>query len=391
MTEIQQKIKDLRCCVIIPTYNNEKTLERVIRGVLRYTEDVIIVNDGATDSTPHILARFPQTEQIHFPANRGKGPALRAGFRRAEDLGFTYAVTIDSDGQHFPDDIPVFIHTLDAAEDKNLLLIGDRNMERAGKGIPSGSSSGNRHSSFWYGVETGVQLQDTQSGFRLYPLRAVNQSKYFSGRFEFETEVIVKAAWNGVNVQNVPIDVLYDPDERVTHFRPYADYIRIVLLNIAFVFWAFLYIKPRDMFRNIRRKGFKQFFFEDFLRSSDSKEIKSLSVALGVFIGIAPFWGAQSVLAVGLAAYFGLNKVLSFTFSNVSLPIFIPFIIYASLWTGALVTGEDIQIPWITPDESFAFGKHLWHYLLGSFIFAGFAATVFGLAGYTILSIFEKK
>ena len=97
----------IKICVLIPTYNNAKTLARVIDGVLHYTSHIIIVNDGATDATPDILARYPELTIIHLPKNKGKGNALRIGFNKARDLGYDYALTIDSDGQHYPDDIPV--------------------------------------------------------------------------------------------------------------------------------------------------------------------------------------------------------------------------------------------------------------------------------------------
>jgi glycosyltransferase involved in cell wall biosynthesis len=150
---INTKLKALQCCVIIPTYNNYKTLKRVIDGVLVFTNDIIIVNDGSTDSTAEILKGYPQLQQITLPKNRGKGNALRLGFKQAEKLGFQYAITIDSDGQHFPEDIQVFVEALEKEENKNVLLIGARNMSQ--QDVPKKSSFGNNFSNFWYWVETG--------------------------------------------------------------------------------------------------------------------------------------------------------------------------------------------------------------------------------------------
>ena len=109
---IQQKIIDLNVCVLIPTYNNERTLKRVLDGVLHITKNVIVINDGSTDSTSETLKSYQEIEQIHFPENKGKGMALREGFKKATELGYQYAITIDSDGQHFPADIPNFINVL---------------------------------------------------------------------------------------------------------------------------------------------------------------------------------------------------------------------------------------------------------------------------------------
>mgnify|MGYP000397285542 CR=1 FL=1 len=119
----EQKINSLQCCVIIPTFNNHKTLQKVIEGVLLYTKNIIIVNDGSTDSTFEILKKYSQIQQLHLPKNKGKGNALRHGFKHAFNLGYHYAITIDSDGQHFPKDIPIFINELEKAENIDQMLI----------------------------------------------------------------------------------------------------------------------------------------------------------------------------------------------------------------------------------------------------------------------------
>ena len=193
-------------CVIIPTYNNANTLSRVVDGVLRYTSRIIIVNDGSTDATADILSAYTSLTVIHLPRNKGKGNALRTGFHEAAHRQFDYAITIDSDGQHFPDDIPNLVDAIE--NDGPALLIGDRNMNR--EGIPGKSSFGNRFSNFWFRFETGIALSDTQSGFRLYPIKRMEGIRFYTTKFEFEVEVIVKAAWRGIPVRNVPVRVLYE-------------------------------------------------------------------------------------------------------------------------------------------------------------------------------------
>ena len=146
------------CCVIIPTYNNEGTLKQVIKDVLDYTNNVLVINDGATDSTPSILETFSdRIEVVTHPVNLGKGKALRNAFSKALELGYTHAITIDSDGQHFASDLPAFIE--EVIKNPDTLVIGARNMEQ--EGIPGKSSVGNKFSKFWYWVETGIILDDT--------------------------------------------------------------------------------------------------------------------------------------------------------------------------------------------------------------------------------------
>lgn len=386
---ITDKINNLKCCVLIPTYNNERTLNRVIDGVLTYTEHIIIINDGATDRTSDILKSYPNLEQIHFPTNKGKGVALREGFKKAHQLGYSYAISIDSDGQHYPENIETFI--IEIEKSPGSLLIGDRNM--AQDGIPKKSSFGNNFSNFWYTFETGVKLTDTQSGYRLYPLKKLANLNYFTNKFEFEIEVIVRASWKGITVKNVPIQVLYDESERVTHFRPIKDFTRISILNTVLVLIALLYIKPRDLFRKLKKKGVKRFFLEDFLQNSDSKEKKALSIALGTFIGISPFWGFQTALVIFLSVVLKLNKVIAFTLSNVSLPIFIPFIIYGSFQVGAFMLGAEPVINNLADIniQNINFSAHLSHYLVGSFSLAIFLALLFGAIGYITLLVLSKK
>lgn len=219
-------------CVIVPTYNNASTLAGVLTGLLAYTPHVLVVNDGSTDGTGQVLQGFPQVVAVSYPGNRGKGWAIRQGFIKARTLGYRYAITIDSDGQHFAEDIATFIHVLEAHP--CALIVGARNM--AGAAQPGGSSFGNRFSNFWFHLETGIRCPDTQSGYRLYPLDRLAGIRWWTRRYEFEVEVLVRAAWKGIPVIPVPVRVYYPPpEERVTHFRPFKDFARIGVLNTVLV------------------------------------------------------------------------------------------------------------------------------------------------------------
>ncbi|MDR6966075.1 glycosyltransferase involved in cell wall biosynthesis [Flavobacterium arsenatis] len=384
---ISERIEKLQLCVIIPTYNNHKTLRRVIDGVLNHTQNCIVVNDGSTDSTKEILSFYPQIAILNLPKNKGKGNALREGFKKAKDLKYQYAITIDSDGQHYPDDIPVFIDHLEKAE-KEVLLIGNRNMDQ--EGIPKKSSFGNKFSNFWFWFETGITLEDTQSGYRLYPLRFIPKRLY-TNKFEFEIEVIVRTVWNGVEVKNIPINILYDPNERVSHFRPFKDFTRISILNTILVIITLLYIKPRDFFRSLKKKSFRDFIREDVLASSDSNLKKALSIALGVFVGIAPVWGFQTLAVISLAVVLRLNKALAFAFSNISIPPMIPFIVWGSLEIGSLFVSNPIVFNWDTSINFQEVKIHLFQYLVGSFVLATVMAILFGVGSYLVLSLSKSS
>ncbi len=385
----KNRLDELRCCIIIPTYNNHKTIQSVIDKVLEHTKNIIVVNDGSTDTTPQILKKYTNLILIHLSKNKGKGNALRVGFKCAEKLKYKFAITIDSDGQHFPQDIPVFIDALENEIDKNVLLIGARNMNQ--DSIPKKSSFGNKFSNFWFWVETGINLEDTQSGFRLYPLLAMKDISFKTKKFEFEIEVIVKAAWKGIQVKNVPIRVIYNQDNYVSHFRPLKDFTRISILNTWLVILTFVYIKPRNYYRKFVNKGTKRFLIDDILCNNDSSKKKALSLALGVFIGLTPFWGFHTLIVLFLAILLKLNKVIAFTFSNVSLPPFIPFIVYISYKIGQFFLGNDYNYSMEEFSENFEIYQHLKTYIIGSFLFATSMSIILGSLSYLIFSVLNQN
>lgn len=386
---LQHRFESLGIIVIIPTYNNDKTLRRVLDGVLEYTKQVLVVNDGATDSTVDILNDYPQLERIDFDRNRGKGCALRAGLSKARTLGYKYAISIDSDGQHYPSDLPIFVTEIEKSTD-SVLLIGSRNMTQ--DSVPKKSSFGNKFSNFWFWFETGLKLDDTQSGYRAYPLLAIPK-RYYTRKFEFEIEIIVRAAWNGVAVKNIPVRVLYDPLERVSHFRPFKDFTRISILNTVLVFLTFFYIIPRNFFRSFKKKSLNEFLKENVFGSEDSPEKMAASIGFGVFMGIAPVWGFQTALVITLSVFFRLNKVLAFAFSNISLPPFIPLIIYASLVVGGVILPSSSS-KGLFELETINFGtiqQHLVQYLIGSLVLSTVMGLLVGFGSYVLIRMRQNK
>jgi glycosyltransferase involved in cell wall biosynthesis len=334
---IREEFKRLRTCVLVPTYNNSKTLGKLLQELSEYTDQIIVVNDGSTDTTTEILAQFQSLHQINYKTNVGKGWALRCGFKKALELGFQYAITIDSDGQHFPEDLPNFLSQVE--KNPGCLIIGKRNMEQAG--IPGKSSFGNKFSNFWYWVETGYTMGDTQSGYRLYPIELLQSMKFFTRKFEFEIEVIVRAAWKGILITAVPVKIFYEEKaKRISHFRPFQDFSRISVLNAVLVTIALVYIKPRDFIRRLLKKETRQELLKQLFNPDDSHYKKATSIGFGIFMGIVPIWGFQLITAIALAVLFRMNKALVILAANISFPPFIPFILYLSHVTGKFWMGE---------------------------------------------------
>jgi len=217
----------MRICVVIPSYNHGGTLRRVLCGAAECFP-VIVVDDGSTDGTGGLLAGADCAAVVRHPVNRGKGAALLSGFKRATSLGYTHAVTIDADGQHSATDIPALVEA--ATDEPEAFIIGVRNIAAAG--APAKRQTANTISNFWFRVETGIALGDTQCGFRCYPLAATLSLITRSSGYGYELEVLVRAVWAGYRIAAVPVQVDYDaPSSRRSHFRPVVDFTKISRLH----------------------------------------------------------------------------------------------------------------------------------------------------------------
>jgi glycosyltransferase involved in cell wall biosynthesis len=330
----------VRAVAIIPTYNNAGTIAAVVAKTAEYLPDSIVVNDGSTDETKSVLARLAEANarvhKIEFETNRGKGAALRAGFEKALALGFTHAITLDADGQHSAADIPAFLGSI--ALDPKALWIGDRVLESERTGQPRRSAAGRRFGSFWYKFITGLDIRDTQCGFRAYPLQEIAALACKGDRYEFEQEALVKAAWNGILVKSVPVRLYYAPrNAAVSHFRPVRDFLRIFWVNSKAVmiklFVPFLVV---DMPGATWRQKMSALFRHELQAHSTPKEA-AWSLSLGVFIGILPIYGFQVLAVIALAMALRLNKPLAFLGVSISSLPFLPFIIAAAVAIGKLV------------------------------------------------------
>ena len=293
--------------ILIPTYNNAGTLADVVRRALQQGLPVMVVDDGSTDGTAEVLAGlqsavraqikafscpdhlesaerevFPSAKKIadatgntslsdnetsdvaekaflsdnetsdaaekaslsviRHVVNQGKGVALKTGFQEALRLGYSYAVTLDADGQHHPEDVPVLL----AQKGEKTLVVGSRSI----RGKDGRSSFANKFSNFWFTLYTWIKLPDTQTGYRLYPLKNLPSLRLLSARYEAELTLLVFSAWKGLKLVPVPVQVEY-PEDRVTHFRPGKDFTRISILNTLLLFVALFYGYPRTLLRKL--------------------------------------------------------------------------------------------------------------------------------------------
>ncbi len=382
---ISQQFDALRVCVLVPTYNNEQTLAQVLRDIEQYTSNIVVVNDGSTDGTAVILEQFQHLNIVAYHPNRGKGHALKTGFRKAFELGYSHAITIDSDGQHYPSDLPAFIDAIE--QQPEALIIGARNLNQ--ENVPGKSSFGNQFSNFWFWVETGIKLPDTQSGYRVYPLAQAGTMKYFTRKYELEIEAPVRIAWSGVPITYIPIQVYYPPAaERVSHFRPFKDFTRISILNTFLTFTALLYIHPRNFIKKIfTKEGWKDIYRIALQRLDESNTRKASSIAFGVFMGIVPVWGFQLLIGIPAAIALRLNKALFLIAANISVFPLTPIWMALSLIVGKWILGyEDWSFKWSGMNIEDFKEAGLAFFLGGTVL-----AIVLGLAAYLIsLSLFNN-
>jgi glycosyltransferase involved in cell wall biosynthesis len=183
---------------------------------------------------------------VSYTKNRGKGHALQRGFRKAADLGFTHAVTMDADGQHLSTDLATL--TKIAEKYPDAIIVGARKFDNPN--MPQGNIFANNFSNFWFMVQTGKRLPDTQTGFRVYPLQKIGKMRLFTNRYEAELEILVRSAWRNIPIVSQRVNVYYPPiDERLSHFRGSKDFFRISVLNTVLCFFAVVYGYPSMLIR----------------------------------------------------------------------------------------------------------------------------------------------
>jgi len=326
--------------LVIPTYNNGATIEAVVRAAYRFVPDIFIVNDGSTDETAQrasgLLPEMPLVRVISIPSNRGKGFALKRGFERALAEGFTNAITMDADGQHCAGDLALFLERVRLSP--QTLWIGDRTIQQGAIKEPALTIFGRAFGAFWYGFFTGKNIRDTQCGFRAYPLRAVLDLKCLGERFDYEQEALIYSVWNGIDVESCAVHRKYLPKtERVSHFRPVIDFLRIGRVNskAALVKILMPWKTVNSPGKNWREKLIIVFNRELHAHSPNKS---AFSLAMGVCMGIMPIYGFQLAVLVALTPILRLNWPLAFLGSCVSLPPVIPLLVAAGVAVGKVIT-----------------------------------------------------
>ena len=209
--------------IVIPVYNHGPMVEAVIKQAMKLNIPLIVVDDGSTDSSSDRLKNIDGIQLLQHSKNRGKGAAIMTGFDRASEIA-DWAITIDADGQHHPQDTLNLIRAI--PENSRPLVVGMR-QGMTGRDVPWTSWFGRKFSNFWVRIAGGPAISDSQSGFRIYPLPESMNLDVKARRFQFEVEILVRAAWANIAVIEAPVSVSYAKGPlRISHFRPFVDFMR---------------------------------------------------------------------------------------------------------------------------------------------------------------------
>jgi len=212
-----------KVAIVIPAYNHGTRISDVVRDTTALGYPVFVVDDGSTDRTAEMLSSIEGITVLTHAQNLGKGAALRTGFKAAAESS-RWAVTLDADGQHKPEDIENLLNAVKGA--RRPIVVGVR-QGMDGENVPWTSRFGRGFSNFWVWASGGPQVHDSQSGFRLYPLPEALALNVRALRFQYEVEILVIANQKGIPVVQAPVQVVYQKGkERISHFHPWKDFLR---------------------------------------------------------------------------------------------------------------------------------------------------------------------
>jgi glycosyltransferase involved in cell wall biosynthesis len=321
----EKNLEKIKIGIVIPVYNHSKTLRDVVVRALEVNDSVMVVDDGSTDGGIDTLAGL-DVRIVQHGSNRGKGAAILTAVKACRQLGMTHIATIDADGQHDPVEIRSFIPK--AHSEPFSVIVGRRNFRT--HNVPGLTKFGRHFSNFWFRLQTGQALGDTQSGFRVYPLVVLENLRLREKRFAFEVEILVKAAWAGVKLQEVDINVFYPTaDKRISHFRVFRDNLQISLLNTKLTLLSLFPIPHRQILEKYRNE--ERITIWHPIRSLKKLLSKNMSAgrlaaagALGVFIGTLPLIGIHTIAILFTAGFFRLNRIAALSTSQLCMPPLVP-------------------------------------------------------------------
>lgn len=310
--------------VVIPVYNHAGTLRQVAEGVLARHPHLLVLDDGSAAPVAPLLEGLPLSIMRHA-TNRGKGAAIMSAARWAGERGYSHLVTIDADGQHDPAELPKFLQAIQAAP--QAFMVGARDFKNA-QDVPFSSRFGRAFSEFWAFIQTGRRVSDMQSGYRAYPVPALLGLSLWDSHYSFEVEVLVKAAWAGFEIMELPISVYYPKaSERISHFKAFRDNLRISALNTRLTIRALIPVpfKKLSWDKNDRVSVLHPLkALRNLLEGHSTARSLALSTLVPILVCALPILGFQSFLALFLIALLKLNRLWALAVTHACVPPLMP-------------------------------------------------------------------
>ena len=376
---------------VIPVFNNRDTIKDVALGCRAILEHIIVVDDGSIDCDIKELFSGTDIIVLRHKNNLGKGEAIRTALYFIEKTDGRFMITIDADGQHYPEDINKFIPLLQ--NEDTFIIVGSRDF--SSENIPGKSRFGREFSNFWFRLETGVAIGDSQSGFRAYPIKYLSKIRLDGRHYDFEAEVLTRAVWSGLGIKTVQIKVFYPKKElRVTSFRPFLDNLRISLIHTRLVGRRLLPFPCHKLVTPLKKDNFLEIikhplkFLGELLREETTPLGLALSAGVGIFLGVLPLVSLHTLAIIYVVTRVHLNKIMALSIQNLCIPPFVPL---ACIELGHFM----LYGRWLT-DVSWqaVFGsipERLWEWFLGSLILAPLMAIITAIIVYFIALFLKKK
>jgi len=387
MRQSSQLHHDTWCAV--PVFNNQAMVKDVVTACRAILQNVVVIDDGSTDADLASLLSGLDVVLLKHGKNLGKGEAILTASRYIEGRGGTYMITVDADGQHDPREMERFFPLMQESDAR--LIIGCRDFNT--DNVPASSRFGRKFANFWLKAETGCTIDDCQSGFRAYPVRYLNQLRFKGSRYDFEAEVLAKAAWAGLELMMVPIAVHYPkPEERVSSFNPFLDNLRLTRIHSMLVGRRLLPLPHKRLVAGKQRLDLSLLrhpakVLRLLIRENATPEGLALSAAVGVFLAVLPILFAHSIVILYVALRLNLNKVVALNVQHIAMPPFVPAL--------CIEVGYYMRHgQWLT-DLSFAtvfaqFSSRLYEWFLGSLIIGPLLAVLIGAIMYISATVIKK-
>lgn len=373
----------------VPVHNNKSSVRSLVEGCRSILDKVVVIDDGSTDADVASLLAGIDVVVLKHDKNSGKGKAILTAARYIEGQGGDYMITIDADGQHNPADIEKFIPLLDAKAPG--IIIGARNFDT--ENVPGKSRFGRRFANFWLHLETGVHIDDCQSGFRAYPVKYLNQLKFSGSHYDFEAEVLAKAAWAGLQLRTVDVEVIYPkPEHRISSFKPFLDNLRIshihaMLIGRRLLPWGQrrLVEQKKIDFKMLRHPGK---LLKMLLTENATPGGLAMAAAVGAFFAILPLLFIHTFIIIYVSTRLNLNKVVSVNVQHFFMPPFVPAM--------CIETGYYLRHGYWLTDLSFEtvfsqFSDRLFEWFLGSLVIAPVGAVLAGGIIFTVAAQIKKR